>query len=40
LSKDFGPKRHSNTLKREESKEVRNSMKMEEGGVHDMKIVA
>lgn len=33
LSKDLGPKKHLNTWKKE-SKETRESMKMEEGGVH------
>ncbi len=34
LSKDHGPKRHPNTWRREESKEIRDSMKMENGSVH------
>jgi hypothetical protein len=34
LSKDLGPKKHPNTWKREESKEVWKFMKVEEGGVH------
>jgi hypothetical protein len=34
LSKDLGPKRHSNTWRKDESKEVKYSMKVEEGGVH------
>ncbi len=34
LSKDPRPKRHPNILKKENSKEVRDSMKVEERGVH------
>ncbi len=34
LSKDLGPKRCPNTLWREKSKEIRNSMKVEDGSVH------
>jgi hypothetical protein len=34
LSKDLGPKRHPNTLWREESKEIKDFMKVEDGGVH------
>ncbi len=34
LLKDLGPKRHPNTLCREESKEIRDFMKVENGGVH------
>jgi len=34
LSKDFGPKRRPNTWRREELKEMKDSMKVEEGGVH------
>jgi hypothetical protein len=34
LSKDLGPKRCLNTWKNEEPKETRESMKVEEGGVH------
>jgi len=34
LSKDLGPKKHPNILRRDESKEIRDSMKAEEGGVH------
>jgi hypothetical protein len=34
LSKDLGPKGHPNISRREESKEVKDSMKVEEGGVH------
>ncbi len=34
LSKDLGPKRHPNTLWRGESKEIKDSMKVEDGGVH------
>jgi len=37
LSKDHGPKRHPNTLWKEESKEVKGSMKVENGGVHHKK---
>jgi hypothetical protein len=34
LSKDLGPRRCLNILWREESKEIRDSMKMEDGNVH------
>jgi hypothetical protein len=34
LSKDLGPKRCPNILWRKESKEIRDSMKVEDGGVH------
>jgi hypothetical protein len=34
LSKDPGPKRGPNTLWREESKDIKNFMKVENGGVH------
>jgi hypothetical protein len=34
LSKHFEPKRHPNTWKKEESKDARKSMKVEEGSVH------
>ncbi len=34
LSKDFKPKRRSNTLWKEQSKEIRDFMKVENGGVH------
>jgi len=34
LSKDFGPKRCPNTLWKEESKEIKDSLKVENGGVH------
>ncbi len=34
LSKDLGLKRCPNTLWREESKEIRDFMKVEDGGVH------
>jgi hypothetical protein len=34
LSKDLEPKGHPNTSRREESQEVRDSMKVEKGGVH------
>jgi hypothetical protein len=34
LSKDLESKKHLNTLWREESKEIRDSMKVEDGGVH------
>ncbi len=33
-SKDPGPKRHLNILWREKSKEIKDFMKMENGGVH------
>jgi hypothetical protein len=34
LSKDLRPKRHLNILRKENSKEVRDFMKVEERGVH------
>jgi hypothetical protein len=34
LLKDLGPKKHPNILWREESKEIRDFMKVEDGGVH------
>jgi hypothetical protein len=34
LSKDLGSKKCLNILKREESKEMKDSFKVEEGGVH------
>jgi len=34
LSKDVGPQKHPNILWKEESKEIKNSMKVENGGVH------
>jgi len=34
LSKDHGPKRRTNTLWKEESKEIKDYMKVENGGVH------
>jgi len=34
LSKDLKPKGHPNTLWREKSKEIKDSMKMKDGGVH------
>jgi hypothetical protein len=34
LSKDPGPKRCPNTLWKEESKEIKDSMKVEDGSVH------
>ncbi len=34
LLKDHGPKRHPNILWREESKEIKDFMKVEDGGVH------
>ncbi len=34
LSKDPRPKRRRNILWKEESKEIRDSMKLEDGGVH------
>jgi hypothetical protein len=34
LSKDLGPKRRLNILWKDESKKVRDSMKVEDGGVH------
>jgi hypothetical protein len=37
LSKDLGPKKKSNTWRKEESKEMKEYMKMEEGGVHHKK---
>jgi hypothetical protein len=37
LSKDLGPERHLNILWKEESKEIRASMKMENGNVHHKK---
>jgi hypothetical protein len=37
LSKNLGPTRWPNTRKRDESKEIRVSMKVEEGGVHRKK---
>jgi len=37
LSKDLGPKKRPKTLWREESKEIKHSMKVEDGGVHRKK---
>jgi hypothetical protein len=37
LSKDPKPKRHPNILWREESKEIKDSMKVEDGGLHRKK---
>jgi hypothetical protein len=37
LSKDLGPKRRPNIQKKEESKEMRDFMKVEKGGVHHKK---
>jgi hypothetical protein len=37
LSKDFRPKRHPNTWRKYESKEINVFMKMEKGGVHHNK---
>jgi hypothetical protein len=37
LSKDLGPKKHPNNWKKNESKETRVSMKVKEGGVHQIK---
>jgi hypothetical protein len=37
LSKDLRPKRHPNILWREESKEIKDSMKVEDGSVHRKK---
>jgi hypothetical protein len=37
LSKDPGPKRHPNTWRKEESKEVKDSMMVEKGVVHHKK---
>jgi hypothetical protein len=34
LSKDLGPKSRPNTWRKEESKEIRDSVKVEDGGVH------
>jgi len=34
LSNDLRPKKRPNTWKREESKEIKDSMKVEDGGVH------
>jgi hypothetical protein len=34
LSKDHGPKRHTNTLWKEESKVIKDYMKVEDGSVH------
>jgi hypothetical protein len=34
LSKDPGPKKHPNILWREKSKEIKDIMKVEDGGVH------
>jgi hypothetical protein len=34
LSEDFRPKRCMNILRKDKSKEIRDSMKMEEGGLH------
>jgi hypothetical protein len=34
ISKDPKPKRHPNILWREESKEIKDFMKVEDGGVH------
>jgi hypothetical protein len=38
LSKDLGPKRCPNICKREESREIKDSVKVENGGVHHKKI--
>ncbi len=37
LSKDPGPKKHPKILRKEESKETRDFMKVEVGGVHHNK---
>jgi hypothetical protein len=37
LWKDLGPKRHPNTLWKEESKEIKNFLKVEDGSVHRKK---
>jgi len=37
LSKDPGPKRGPNTLWKNESKDIKDSMKVENGGVHHKK---
>jgi hypothetical protein len=37
LSKDHGPKRHPKIWRKEESKEAKDFMKVEEGGVHHKK---
>jgi len=37
LSKDPRPKRHLNILWKEESKEIKDFMKVEDGGVHSKK---
>jgi hypothetical protein len=34
LSKDLGPNKHPNIWRKEKSKEMKNSMKVEKGGVH------
>ncbi len=34
LLRDLGPKKRPNTLWKEKSKEIKNSMEMENGGVH------
>jgi len=34
LSKDLGPKRHPNIWRREESKEIKDFVKLEDGGMH------
>lgn len=34
LLKDLGPKRHPNSWRREDSKEIKNFVKVEDGGVH------
>ncbi len=38
LSKDLKPKKCLNILKKDESKEIKVSMKVEEGGVHCKKL--
>jgi hypothetical protein len=37
LSKDHGPKKHPNTWRREESKKIKDSMKVKEEGVNHKK---
>ncbi len=37
LSKDHGPKRHPNILWKEESKEIKDFLKVGDGGVHRKK---
>jgi hypothetical protein len=38
LSKFFGPKRHPNTWRQKETKELKDFMKVEKGGVHCKRI--